>query len=359
VFGVGIAVFFTYRALLADFYDANLQDAQSKAFKRFRDQRSHWLSVGLISAITMVSTYVVISGILIMLADMFEGLKLPFVGASIVAAVFAGAAGFVMTYWASVVTTRELLVFGLLTFVIGLGGGFAVTEGSWWKYAVSAVGRNPRSELLFMTTLISVAAIFWILWLDVGKIIKRVVNEIAPDPQTFVAQNAFVIIRTLYFLALICTVLVGVIPVIDQKDSDQLNHIITLILHTGGAIVSMLIFTTGGMYFFTRWLPDRIFPGYFKVMSRALAAVCGVAVVLFILNETTDAAFLSLTALELILFFCIGLWLFFAVSNLLEYADTQDDLPADPAPISKRGSDYVNRQRQVFARGLDASESQK
>jgi hypothetical protein len=63
--------------------------------------------------------------------------------------------------------------------------------------------------------------------------------------------------------------------------------------------------------------------------------------------------------LELILFYCIGLWLFFAVSNLLEYADTQDDLPADPAPISKRGSDYVNRQRQVFARGLDASESQK
>jgi hypothetical protein len=221
------------------------------------------------------------------------------------------------------------------------------------------VGRNPRSELLFMTTLLSVAVIFWILWLDVGKIIKRIVAEIAPDPQTFVTKNAFTIIRTLYFLALICTALVGVIPVIDQKDSDQLNHIVTLILHTGGATVSMIIFTAGGMYFFTGWLPDRIFPGYFKVMSRALVAVCGVAVVLFILNEITDAAFLSLTALELILFFCIGVWLFFAVSNLLEYADTQDDLPADPAPTSKAGADYVRRQHQVFARGLSALESQE
>jgi hypothetical protein len=147
-----------------------------------------------------------------------------------------------------------------------LGGGFAVTEGSWWRYAVSAVGRNPRSELLFMTTLISVAAIFWILWLDVGKIIKRVVAEIAPDPQTFLTKNAFTIIRTLYFLALICTVFVGVIPVIDQKDSDQFNHIVTLILHTGGAIVSMAIFTTGGMYF----LPD----GFLTAFSPATSKSC-------------------------------------------------------------------------------------
>lgn len=353
VIAVLIATLITYRVLLLDrFQDVNRQSMITV----FSHSNRHLVGILFVPIIAAILSYILLSEGWILLADMFEDVEMTALGAIFLTTVFVGSITFIVVSWAVALTTRDLLTFGLTTFVIGLSAGFAVADGEWWREAVSEVGKDSESDLLFTITLVSASMIFILLWIDLDKLIQKAVG------------NRFALIRILYFVATISLALIGLFPRLgSDAGPHDATYWITFIIHTGGAFVALIIFLFGGMVLFTHWLTGKIFTRLFKYLSFAYVGFALVEMILFAYDQSNNpdqVDIINLTAVELIAFIGIGLWFYGALDHLLAFANSEhttdnpyNDLPAQNT--AKRFTDWQRNLLKQLASFLDFGDNIK
>jgi hypothetical protein len=318
-----VAVLFTYRRLLAEHYDVHGQVARRDDFRQRAATIGSLLRRVSVALAVLVSSYVGLSLTWMILASMFKDFSALYWAAAFFTGLFVALVAFGAVYWSLTVSTRQLMALGLVTFVVGLSGSFALAgvenNEQWWQAAVSRAGAHPDADWLFIATFGSVFLLFTALWFDVNHFIRLIVaqaNSFRPAPdgdslparvQRYVRANTYAIIRTLYFAAVIGLMGVGFV----QFDSSDIT---TIIAHTGGAFLAILIFTVGGLAF-AGWFPDPIFGVPFKRFSQVCVAVCALSVVLWLIGT------LNLAGIELVSLIVIGVWFFVAIDSILAYVN--------------------------------------
>jgi hypothetical protein len=318
-----VAVLFTYRRLLAEHYDVHGQTARRDDVRqRAATMGSLVRRIGVALAV-LVSSYVALSLTWMILASMFKDFSALYWAAAFFTGLFTALVTFGAVYWSLTVSTRHLMALGLVTFVVGLSGSFALAgienNEQWWQAAVSRAGAHPDADWLFIATFGSVFILFVALWFDVEPFIRLIVAQatlLRPTPRgdtlparvsRYLRANTFGIIRALYFAAIIGLMGVGFV----QFNSSDIT---TVVAHTGGAALAILIFTIGGLAF-AGWFPDPIFGVPFKRFSQVCVAVCAVSVALWLIGT------LNLAGIELICLIVIGVWFFVAIDSILAYVN--------------------------------------
>jgi hypothetical protein len=332
-----VAIVFTYRNLLLEHYQAYEQHLQYEDFKRHAQTPWRHLLRVMVALAALVSSYVLLSIVWMLLSMMFKQFAAQYWAAAVFSGLFAGAVTVFFVYWSLTVTTRDLMALGLLTFIAGLSGSFAMAGQQngeeWWQAAVSRAGADPNADWLFTATFGAVFLIFIVIWFDVKNFLRlivlqtRAIHGIAPPPAggsigarlgQWLRKHAYSIISILYFTAILGLLGVGFVQ-FDIRD------IGTVIAHTGGAIGAILIFNLGGLAY-ANWFPDPILGKPFKSLSVFCVLVTLVTIILWRVGT------LNLAGLELVCLVVVGVWFFFALDNLLTYINSIQAPPgAGPA----------------------------
>jgi hypothetical protein len=342
VIAIFLFTLITYRALLLDRFQ---NEARKDMITVFSHSGWHLIGVFFVPTIAAILSYILLTEGWILLADMFEDVKMTAIGAIFVTTVFVGTITFIVVSWTVAITTRDLLNFGLLTFVIGLSAGFAVADGAWWQAAVSEVGKDSQSDLLFAITLVSASIVFMLLWIDLDKLIRDIVGD------------KFKLIRALYLLASFSLALIGLFPRLgDDSGPYDATYILTFLAHTGGALIALIIFLFGGMVVFTIWMKRLgIFSRLFTGLSLAYVVFAVFEMIGFAIDQSNnpdEVSFINLTAVELIAFIGIGLWLYGALDNLLTRANSDhvEDNPYKDLPFQTAAKRITDWQRNLLKR---------
>lgn len=329
---------FTYRRLQLDRYAL-----EGKLWHRALAQdavRVEWLFLDhLVVAFTATAgCYMFHSALWVLLANMFKDLTLTVGGAVTVTGFAVGLTTFVAVHWALAVTIRDLFIFGLLTFVAGLSGSFAIASANpndatqWWQHAISEVGTTPNSSLFFTFTLVSFAIIMLLFWNDFYKILRDVLTQVY-DAKT--AENAGPCIGVGFGGAIAGLMGMGTVPLM-RKNVSWGTAFLTGAIHTGGVFAALILFVVGGMFILTLWMKHEVFPRYFKVASVGLGMLLIALGILQRLNEYCGFGILQLTAFELIALGTTGVWLIGMVDLVLDYAET---LPVKSANDTTSGAE--------------------
>ncbi|MCI0660852.1 MAG: hypothetical protein L0220_07235, partial [Acidobacteria bacterium] len=197
VIAIFVSTFITYRALLIDRFE---NEARKSMITVFSHSTRHLIGILFVPLLAAVLSHILLSEGWILLADMFERVEMTAIGAIFITTISVGTLTYIVVRWAVAITSRDLLMFGLLMTAIGLSAGFAVANGDWWQEAISQVGRDSESDLLFTITLVGIALIFFLLWIDLDKLIRDVVG------------SKFKLVRVLFFAATISVALIGLFP---------------------------------------------------------------------------------------------------------------------------------------------------
>lgn len=322
-----VAIVFTYRNLLLEHYAAYGQHLQCEDFKR--QAQTPWGIVRrvMIALAAMVSSYVLLSIIWMLLAIMFKQFSAQYWAAAAFSGLFAGAVTVFFVYWSLTVTTRDLMALGLLTFIAGLSGSFAMAGRQngeeWWQAAVSRAGADPNADWLFTATFGAVFLIFVVIWFDVKNFLRLIVLQTrayrrSESPRAdaplrarlgyWLREKTYPIMGVLYFAAILGLLGVGFVQ-FDIRD------IGTVIAHTGGAVGAILIFNLGGLAY-AYWFPDPILGKPFKRLSVFCVLVTLASIILWRVGT------LNLAGLELVALVVVGVWFFFALDNLLTYINS-------------------------------------
>ncbi|MDX2141616.1 MAG: hypothetical protein SF123_26250 [Chloroflexota bacterium] len=318
-----VAVLFTYRRLLAEHYEVHGQSARRDDFQQRAATVGAVLRRVSVALAVLVSSYVALSLTWMLLASMFKEFSALYWSAAFFTGLFVALVTFGAVYWSLTVSTRHLMALGLVTFVVGLSGSFALAgienNEQWWQAAVSRAGAHPDADWLFIATFGSVFLVFTALWFDVNQFIRLIVAQanvfhrlpagdgLRARVQRYLHANTYGIIRTLYFAAVIGLLGVGFV----QFNTSDIS---TVIAHTGGAFLAIVIFTVGGLVF-AGWFPDPIFGVPFKRFSQLCVAVCAVSVILWLIGT------LNLAGIELVCLVVIGVWFFVAIDSIVAYVN--------------------------------------
>jgi hypothetical protein len=317
-----IAVLFTFRRLLAEHYNATGQRLQYEEQIRMQKKTGihKWLRPVAVAVCSMVSVYVLTSLAWMALGVIFKQFSASPLASAIFSAAFVAVTTFVAVYFVLTLTKLQLAALAMLTFLLGLGGTFAmagVENGEqWWQASISRAGAYPDSNWLFIATLLSICVIFLVLWFDIDQFMRLIVAEADRSSpitasmsvlQRQFRSHAYAIIRLLYALAV--AGLLGVAFVRVHPDDGW-----TTAAHTGGALLAIAIFTLGGLVF-AFWFPNKILGQPFRLFSVGCAAVYLISLVLFL------TSILNLAGVELIVLMVIGLWFYFALDTILTYVD--------------------------------------
>jgi hypothetical protein len=316
-----VGILFTFRRLLPTHYEAHGQRLQYEDHKRIANTIGSYTRRVAVALAVMVSSYVLTSLAWIFLAQVFKGFSALPLAAAFFSALFVGGVTFAAVYTSLTLTTRQLAALGMMTFLLGLGGSFAMAgienNEQWWQASISRAGAHPNANWLFIAAIGSVGLVFFVLWYDIDQFIQLIIfhAEAYPTPpqrppsalKSWLRRNTYAIIRALYFLAIIGLLGVGFVRF-------DLRDIGTVIAHTGGAMISILIFSLGGVGF-AYWFPDPILGTPFKQFSIACVLANIIAAVLFAIG------ILNLAGIELVALIIIGIWFYFALDTVLTYVD--------------------------------------
>lgn len=320
-----VAILFTFRVYVADYYEVHGQTLQLEDFHEISSTLAKYTRRVAVALAAMVTSFVALSIVWMLLNEIFKTFSVSFISAAAFSGLFVGCATAVFVYWVSTMTTRQLAALGLLTFILGLCGAFAmagIQNGEqWWQAAVSRAGADPNANWLFIATIASVSLVFIVVWFDIDQFLRLIVAHAEdykrrnpPPParrlanlRQWLADRSFYVMRLLYFAAILGICGVGFVR-FDRAD------IGTVIAHTGGAFVSILIFNLGGLIF-AHWFPDPILGTPFKRFSLVCVIVNLVGGVLALIGV------LNLAGVELVALIIVGIWFYFALDTLLTYID--------------------------------------
>lgn len=317
---VSVAVWCTYRKLLAEYYAINGQPAQLEDFQNTLPCQ-FWLSRILFTAASLFGAYVVVSLAWLGLSVTFKALTLDRFNASLIIVAFTGTVTFAAAYMALAASTRVVLMLGLFTFFFGFSASFALSpliQGrQWWASAVSNAGQLNPSAPLFTGTLLSGSMALWMLWYDLDSIIEKM---IADGDVRFLSSQAWMRVAGVLYAGLIIGLIsVGFVRV------DDANFPSNKIFHAGGAVLAIASVVISGLLI----RKNRFHPWY-KVFSVhiLLGVTLGIALLGSIRLDPLALVFpgtglISLTVIELVLFILIGMWVYFTVENLLAQANIQ------------------------------------
>ena len=314
-----IGVAFAFRRHLTERYQINAQMAQLDDFEAMpRWQR--WLTRGLYSVATMFGVYVMVSITWLALALVFKNLVLDGPSALVVVGLFTGTLTFAATYGALAVSTRDVLVLGLVTFLAGFLVSFALAptlpDGrQWWQSAVSNAGQLNPSASLFTATLFSVPLALIVLWFDIDSLLRTMAFDghtrlLGPEQWLWVA-------RLLYGALIVGLMGVGFIRV------DEANHPFNMVFHAGGAVFSIASVIIAGLV-----IRKQNFHPWYRFFS--VHVLLGFTIVMAVLGSLkldppsvvfVGTGLISLTVIELALFVLVGLWVYVTVDNLLAQAN--------------------------------------
>jgi hypothetical protein len=319
-----VAILFTFRVYVADYYDVHGQRLQLEDHKDSSSSLARYTRRVAVALAAMVTSFVALSIVWMLLNEIFKTFSVSFVSAAAFSGLFVGCATAVFVYWVSTMTTRQLAALGLLTFILGLCGAFAmagIENGEqWWQAAVSRAGADPNANWLFIATIASVSLVFLVVWFDIDQFLRLIVAHAEAYKQrnptlagrfagvrNWFSARTFYTMRLLYFAAILGICGVGFVR-FDRAD------IGTVIAHTGGAFASILIFNLGGLVF-AHWFPDPILGTPFKRFSLVCVIVNLIGGVLALVGV------LNLAGVELVALIIVGIWFYFALDTLLTYID--------------------------------------
>jgi hypothetical protein len=309
-----------YRGLVLNRYATQHQLAQYNEFREVRRSNTHVLSAFIVALVAVTVAYLLFSLVWLFFAEMFHNLALNTGSAVVAVMVFGATVGFLTTYWVLMLTTHRLVLFGIVAFAIGLSAGFVgaeqtFTDGAtiqWWQGAISTLGEDPETDLLFMASFICLALVLYVLWLDMADFLHDVIVDAAARPPE-VSQRIFRLLRLLYFSAVAAVVSVGSFPFISS--GSDLTLVSTFLLHTLAAAWTILVFVVGGMATLTWYLRKRVFSEVVWRLSRFGLALAILSVVLYGLG------IINLTVMEFVPMLLVGAWLYAAVDSFLYYSN--------------------------------------
>lgn len=315
---VSIAVWFTFRRQLSEYYALNGQQAQLEDFNTTPPWQL-WLNRILYTLATLFGAYVIISVLWLGLSLVFKNMILNWFSAAIIVIVCTGTTTFAATYSALAATTRNVLALGLLIFLIGFSVSFALapaTSGKqWWEIAVSNAGQFNPSAALFTGTLFSGSLALVVLWFDMNSIIQKMIDD---GGIRWLNANAWMwVARALYTILILGLLFVGFIRV------DAVNHPFNTAFHTGGAIFAIASVVICGLL-----IRKHRFHPWYKIFSVHI--LIGLTLVMAFFGSLRLDPFsfafpgtglIGLTVIELALFMVIGLWVYITVDNLLNQAN--------------------------------------
>jgi hypothetical protein len=239
--------------------------------------------------------------------------------ALIIIVLFTGTTTLIATYNALAVTTREILLLGLLIFAVGFSASFALTrpysDHQWWEIAVSNAGQLNPAASLFTGTLLSGALTLIVLWLDIDSILQKMVSD--GDVRWLSADRWMWVARGLYTILVLGLVFMGLIRV------DQVNYPVNMVFHAGGAILAIASVIVSGLL-----IRKRRFHPWCKLFSVHI--LLGLTVSMSVLGSLKfdppavvfpGTGIISLVVIELSLFVLIGLWIYITLDNLLGQAN--------------------------------------
>ncbi|MEO8608515.1 MAG: hypothetical protein ABI690_11560 [Chloroflexota bacterium] len=315
---VFFAVWFSYRKQVLTRYDLNGQTAQRQDFETM-PRWQFWLTRGLYTLASLFGTYVVVSVVWLGVGAMFKNMNLDWFNAALLIVLFTGATTLIATYGALAVTTREILLLGLLIFVTGFSASFAlsplVRKQEWWQLAVSSAGEFNPSAPLFTGTLLSGSLALVVMWFDIDSILQKMIAD--GGIRYLSAAQWMWVARILYIMPVVGLIFVGFVRV----DPDQYR--INMVFHAGGATLAIL-----GAIVSALLIRKRRFHPWYKIFSVYL--LFGTTIVMGLLGslQLNPIAFgpvgdglVSLTVIELTLFLLIGVWMYVTVDNLLGQAN--------------------------------------
>lgn len=331
----GVLGVVVYRGLLDEGYAAKLKRAQFNEIKAMKQSLVHVFSGLAMVFPTCMIAYVVLTAIWLLLADMFEALAMRSGGAMLFTTLSAGLVGFVVSYLMSVLSTRHLLAMGMVVFIVGMTAAFATAgqvlreEGMkfWWQTAISSLGEEPGTDVLFLYVFVALFIIFVVLWFDMADFLRDVLAAsrwplnwgVFHGPARLLRQvfgrrfTFFNGLAAFYFLAALGLLSAGIFPLVSYGSRSV--YILTLTLHSGGALAAMAIYWLGGMVLVTIRLSGVVFRWRFIVLTVFTFGGIIVAAYLFVIGV------LNMTAIELIGFALCGIWLYAAIDNLLQYSN--------------------------------------
>lgn len=342
VFSISAAVFLSYRRHLEDRYEMNHQYSQLHDFRDLKTKKYTFLWTRILYTVaTMFGSYIVVSLVWVGLSQVFKEISFGTPAAWVIIGLFVILSTFAATYYASAVTTREIILIGAGTFVLGFTVSFAVaplmnvvsTQGGeqWWKGAISNAGKLQPSGALFTSALAGLAIVFWIVWYDIDSIIENAIEHSGRphtpiinirNIQLFPFRTKYIIIF-FYVLVIIGLISIGLVRVAYPVSQFALNLFFHSVLGAFGAI--------GGL-FFVCWHVSRLTkktilsPWY----DRYFIAGALISIAAFALSYTP---IMNLTTAELIVFSLSGVLMFFTIELLLLQADLPDTPPVPEGHI--------------------------
>lgn len=343
----GILTLRFYRELLDEAYTTQLAHAQRAQWRALQQTPQHLLATFIVTGVVMLTTYVVTSALWLLLASMFAHAALNLSGTVILTAWIVGLTGFAVMHMVPVLSTHRLFLLLLLSNGVGLCVMFVIArpminsgvQRYWWQLALSSLGKQPGTDIMWSFGFITLFLVLYVLWLDISGYLRIALST--PEPVhrwQYVWGSAFNRIRFLYFFAAFSLLSVGLIPV---NHATRGMFILTFTLHSMGAAAAILIYWLGGIALVTKRLRNVVFVSGFVTLSQAaFFAILGAGFML-VIGEFNMAMF------ELVMFVISGIWLYAATDQLVWYSNLQAlELEGIPAGLARLDAKKFTRGRQ-------------
>lgn len=302
-----LAVLVAYRSQLVQRFAA-IGDAHSEAiFTEHRKTLRDTLGGRVVVALAVgVVAYVLASLAWMYVGRMFAGVNLSLFPVLLLIFAYSFVVLYFVIRWVAMLRTQDILIFGLLTFVIGLFGAFGtVADQCWWQQSISYVGTDPQAEFLFAITLLGVSAMFAVLLIDLQKMARILVED-------GILQALDVRLIVLGGVGIVLGISGIAVAPINGEPWVQNIHKVSVV------VTSLLII--GSMFAVPLRMP-RLYKGVYRWLSPILGALSILYIVMYFMG------WINFVALELLLFAGFGLWLFLTAHTLMRKVN---DVALDP-----------------------------
>jgi len=287
-----------YRIRLVTRYET-LGDTKSGAiFREHRKTRRDFFGARIVIALSIgIVTYVLSSLLWIYIGLMFEGVSLPLIGIIPLLAVYCFIVSYIVIRLVAEMRPRDMLIYGLFMFVIGLIGSFGtVADKCWWQESISYVGTDSQADFLFAITLLGVSALFATLLIDLQKL-ARILAEAGKLGTWEVRLITWIGLGIVFGIAGIAVAPINGAPWVQT-------------IHKISAFgVSILIILA--MFLAPRGIP-RLYGGTYRWISWTLGALSVLYAILYF-----GLSWINFVTLELLLFIGFGIWLYVTVQTLM------------------------------------------
>lgn len=204
----------------------------------------------------------------------------------LLAGAYGGLLGFAIAYWATKLSTGNIMAAVGLFMVLGLAMAVIMVEDpTWFHNSLSFMGHDSGSDMFFNITLILSGLMLLGFNQDVLTYLKILVG------QRKIERRRFNILRAALLMIPVCVTCIGLFPSFTSRVSDT--------IHTGSASLTALLFIV--LMFTVQWIIP-IYPPTFITRSRVIGVVGLSGGVLNVFGRV------GFTIFELFLIGMIGIW---------------------------------------------------